>query len=318
MNTFHSFDEFAKLGIGIAKARPVVTVGSFDGLHLGHQYLIAELIEWARREQAPSVVVTFSMHPREYMTGKQVPALTTPQHKRNLLLKAGVDAVLLLDFDEKLQKVSAEQFMRQYVVEKLNARAMLVGFNNRIGKDGEGTYEVLKAIGLKLNLPVREAERVDVSGAAMSSSTIRQHVFSGDFLWARKMLGRPYSIVGSVIQGDQRGRTIGFPTLNVSLESLAFPPRGVYGVLVKVGGQSHLGAANIGVRPTVDPKRTQPLLEVYLLDFTGDLYGREVEVEFQFKIRDEQKFGSLDALKQQLARDVEEVRRRVLHQDTQR
>ncbi len=310
MNTFRSFEEFTKLGAAIAGARPMVTVGSFDGLHLGHQYLVAELVEWARREGAPCVVVTFSVHPREFMTGKPMPALTTPEHKRRLLLKAGVDAVLLLHFDEKLQKVSAREFMEQYVRGRLNARAMLVGFNNRIGKDGEGSYELLRDIGRDIGVDVREAERVEVSGHAMSSSAIRQHVQNGDFLWARKMLGRAYSIVGQVIHGDQRGRTLGFPTANISLLGLASPPLGVYGVRVYLDGRHWLGAANIGTRPTVDPMRRMPLLEVHLLDFSGDLYGREIEVEFLFKLRDEHRFSGLEALKAQLAADVTEIRRR--------
>lgn len=310
MNTFRSFEEFTKLGAAIAGARPLVTVGSFDGLHLGHQYLVAELVEWARREGAPCVVVTFSVHPREFMTGKPMPALTTPEHKRRLLLKAGVDAVLLLHFDEKLQKVSAREFMEQYVRGRLNARAMLVGFNNRIGKDGEGSYELLRDIGRDIGVDVREAERVEVSGQAMSSSAIRQHVQNGDFLWARKMLGRAYSIVGQVIHGDQRGRTLGFPTANISLLGLASPPLGVYGVRVYLDGRQWLGAANIGTRPTVDPMRRMPLLEVHLLDFSGDLYGREIEVEFLFKLRDEHRFSGLEALKAQLAADVTEIRRR--------
>ena len=312
MNTFHSFDEFAELGIGIAKARPVVTVGSFDGLHLGHIYLIDELVEFARREQAPSAVVTFSMHPREYMTGKAMPALTTPPHKRKLLLEHGVDAVLLLEFNERLRKLSAADFVADCIVGSMNARALLVGFNNRIGKDGEGTFEVLKAIGEKHNLKVIEAERIEVSGHAMSSTAIRQHVQNGDFHWARKMLGRPYSLVGVVQSGDARGRTIGFPTANISLIGLAYPPRGVYGVRVWLDGQAHLGAANIGVRPTVDKAREQPLLEVHLLDFSGDLYGREIEVEFLFGVREERKFDSLQALKEQLAADVAEIRKRAV------
>lgn len=310
MSTFTSFEQFARDGARIAQARPVVTVGSFDGLHLGHIYLIDELIELARREQAPSVVVTFSMHPREFMTGRSMPALTTPQHKRKLLVEHGVDAVLLLEFNEHLRKLSARQFLAECVRGSLNARALLVGYNNRIGKDGEGTFEVLKPMGEELGVRVLEAERIEVSGHAMSSTAIRQHVQNGDFLWARKMLGRAYSIVGSVQKGDARGRTIGFPTANISLQGLAYPPRGVYGVRVLLDGQSMLGAANIGLRPTVDQAREQPLLEVHVLEFSGDLYGRELEIEFLFRVRDERKFDSLQALKAQLALDVAEIRKR--------
>ncbi|MCF6227660.1 MAG: bifunctional riboflavin kinase/FAD synthetase, partial [Planctomycetes bacterium] len=228
--TFESFDAFAQFPQ--YSHRPVISVGSFDGIHLGHKFLLNELIEWARREHAPAVVVTFRSHPREMMTGDEVPSLNTPEHKCLLLKNLGIDAVVMVEFNEALRGKSPEQFIREVVLAKLNARGMLVGFNNRIGKDGEGTVEVLRKIGSKLDLEVREAESIEVSGQAMSSSTIRKHVQNGDFLWARKMLGRPYSIIGPVVKGNQRGRTIGFPTANIRLNKLAYPPLGVYGVRV--------------------------------------------------------------------------------------
>jgi riboflavin kinase / FMN adenylyltransferase len=301
--TFHSFDEFA-----LREARPVVSVGSFDGVHLGHQYILNQLVEWARREHAPAVVVTFRTHPREVMTGIEMPSLNSPEHKLRLLSKAGVDAIIMVEFDEQLQKMTARQFMQQCIQGALGARGMLVGFNNRIGKDGEGTFEVLREIGREIGIEVRQSERVEVSGEAMSSSAIRKHVAAGDFLWARKMLGRPFSIVGTVLKGDARGGKIGFPTANLALRKLAHPPQGVYGVRVKHDGRWHLGAANIGTRPTVDPARIEPLLEIHVLDFEGDLYGQEIEVEFLFRVREEKKFSGLEELKAQLAKDVKTIR----------
>jgi riboflavin kinase/FMN adenylyltransferase len=306
--TFDSFEAFRHDAAKVAAARPVVSVGSFDGVHLGHQYILNELVEWARREHAPAVVVTFRTHPREVMTGKVMPSLNSPEHKLRLLSKAGVDAILMLEFDDRIQQLTARDFMEQCVRDALNARGLLVGFNNHIGKDREGTYPVLREIGAELGIEVRESERVEVSGLAMSSSAIRKHVASGDFLWARKMLGRPYSIVGHVTPGDKRGGGIGFPTANIALAGLAYPPQGVYGVRVKHEGEWHLGAANIGTRPTVDPARVVPLLVVDLLDIEGDLYGHVQEVVFLFRVRDERKFAGLEELKQQLARDVEAVR----------
>ena len=307
---FNSFEEFGTDGKRLAEARPVVSVGSFDGVHLGHQYMLAELVEWARREQAPAVVVTFRKHPREVMLNIEIPSLNTPEHKLRLLGKAGIDAVIMLTFDEQLQKLTAGEFVRNCIRDAVGARAMLVGFNNRIGKDGEGTFEVLRDIGREIGVEVREGERIEVSGDAMSSSAIRKHVANGDFLWARKMLGRPYSIVGTVVQGDQRGRTIGFPTANIPLKGLAYPPLGVYGVRTKIDGKWHVGAANIGTRPTVDPERREPLLEVHVLDLDADLYGKEIDVEFLFHVRPEKKFDGLDDLKAQLAEDVSEIRQR--------
>jgi riboflavin kinase/FMN adenylyltransferase len=309
--TFDSFDAFARDAARVVAARPVVSVGSFDGVHLGHQYLLNQLVEWARREHAPAVVVTFRTHPREVMTGKVMPSLNSPEHKLRLLSKAGVDAILMLEFDDRIQKMTAREFMEVCVRDSLHARGMLVGFNNQIGKDREGTFPVLREIGREIGIEVREGEPVEVSGEAMSSSTIRKHVAAGDFLWARKMLGRPYSIVGTVIHGDRRGHAIGFPTANIPLQGLSYPPRGVYGVRVKHDGRWRIGAANIGTRPTVDPGRVDPLLEVYIPDFDGDLYGHELEVEFLFHMRDERKFAGLDELKAQLARDVEAIRKRL-------
>lgn len=311
-HTFESLADFAARGTRLREARPVITVGSFDGVHLGHQYLLNELVEWARREHAPSLVLTFRTHPREMMTGREVPALNSAPHKCRLLRRYGVDAILLIEFDETLRSLPAPRFMADFVRDGLNARAMLAGFNNRIGKDGEGTPALLAEIGRPLGIVVREAERIEVSGQAMSSSAIRAHVARGDFLWARKMLGRPYSISGVVQHGDARGRTIGFPTANLSLQGLASPPNGVYGVRVRLDSRTWLGAANIGTRPTVDPARRQPLLEVHLLDFAGDLYGRELEVEFLFSVRAEMKFDGIEALKAQLARDVQEIRTRAV------
>ena len=310
VHVYESFDEFRREASRLFEARPIVSVGSFDGVHLGHQYLLAELVECARREQVPAVVVTFRRHPREYMLNIEIPSLNTAEHKVKLLKKAGVDAIVLLDFDERLRQLTAEQFMVQCIRDCVGARAMLVGFNNRIGKDGEGTFDVLREIGNRIGVDVREGERVEVSGEAMSSSAIRKHIANGDFLWARKMLGRPYSIVGAVQHGDHRGRTIGFPTANIGLKGLAYPPLGVYGVRVKIADTWHIGAANIGTRPTVDPKRREPLLEVHVLDFDGDLYGKEIDVEFLFHVRPEKKFAGLDELKAQLSKDTAEIRHR--------
>ncbi|MDC1142479.1 bifunctional riboflavin kinase/FAD synthetase [Planctomycetota bacterium] len=311
--TFESFDAFAESS---ARAqRPVVSVGSFDGVHLGHKFLLNELIEWARREHAPAVVITFRRHPREVMTGREIPSLNTPEHKCLLLKGVGIDYVVMVEFTEDLQTMTAQEFLEQVVIDKLNARGMLVGFNNRIGKGGEGTVDVLQHHAKGHDLEVREAERIEVSGQAMSSSAIRKHVQNGDFLWARKMLGRPYSIIGPVIHGNQRGRTIGFPTANIALKKMAFPPLGVYGVRVRLDTGNYLGAANIGTRPTVDPDRVEPLLEVHVIDFEGDLYGQEIEIEFLFYVRGEQKFNGIDELTFQLQADIKAIQKTCAKED---
>lgn len=314
-NTFASFEDFRARGARLRELRPVVSVGSFDGVHLGHQYLLNELVEWARREHAPALVMTFRQHPRAVMFGRDMPSLNSPEQKLRLLFKAGVDGVVMVDFDDDVRNLSAERFMVDVIQQAFNARGMLIGFNNRIGKDGEGTYERLRDLGAKHAVEVRQGEPVAVAGDALSSSAIRKHVSEGDFLWARKLLGRPYSIGGVVQQGAKRGKSLGYPTVNLPLEGMAFPPLGVYGVRVKIDGAWHLGAANIGTRPTVDPTRKTPLLEVHVLDYEGDLYGRELEVEFLFHVRPERKFEGIEALKAQLARDVAEIRARAAEEE---
>jgi len=313
--TFESFEAFRRDGARLRELRPVVSVGSFDGVHLGHQYLLNELVEWARREHAPALVLTFRRHPRAVMFGRDMPSLNSPEQKLRLLFKSGIDGVVMVDFDESVRNLTAERFMAEVVKQTFNARGMLIGFNNRIGKDGEGTCERLSELGANLGIEVRQGEPVAVAGDALSSSAIRKHVSEGDFLWARKLLGRPWSIGGVVQRGSRRGQALGYPTVNMPLEGLAHPPLGVYGVRVKIDRAWHLGAANIGTRPTVDPTRKTPLLEVHVLDFEGDLYGRELEVEFLFHARPERKFENIEALKQQLAHDVAEIRRRAAEEE---
>ncbi len=322
MQVSHSFEEFQDRVLPSLHGKPVVTVGSFDGVHLGHQFLIHELVHWARSERRPAVIVTFVTHPRSVVDGSVVRRLLPPEQKLRLLRDLGADAVVMVEFDSSLRELDAESFCRQVVVEKLGASGLLLGHNNRIGRDREGTPERLREIGAKIGLEIRQAARVEVDGLPISSTAIRDHIERGDFLWPRKMLGRPYTLRGTIVTGRKLGRTIGFPTINLPLDGVVHPPKGVYGVLVALqrpGGGSLAGpvagrwrgAANLGVRPTVETGREVPLLEVHLLDFAGEIYGLEAEVEFICLIRAEQKFAGLDALKAQLAIDVEQTRKRL-------
>lgn len=326
MYTATSFEEFQARILPGLWGPPVLTVGSFDGVHLGHQFLLHELVQWARRRTSPAVVVTFVAHPRALVDQTEIRRLMLPHQKLRLLESMGVDAVVMVEFDAALRMHTAAEFCRSIVKERLGANALLVGHNNFLGRDREGTPERLAQIGVEAGIEVRVAARVEVDGNPISSSAIREHIERGDFHWARKMLGRAYSLGGRIESGRRLGRTIGFPTINVPLVGVAHPPLGVYGVKVALEGAAGpipgplaglwMGAANLGVRPTVEDGRTEPLLEVHIVNADGsppelpDLNGCDADVEFSFRVRDERKFDGIDALKAQLRTDVETVRQK--------
>lgn len=302
---------------------PVVTVGSFDGMHLGHQFLVHELVQWARTRHCPAVVMTFTTHPRTVVDRQQVRKLMPTGQKLGLMESLGVDAAIVMDFGEQLRSLTARDFCQQILKDHLGASGLLLGHNNRIGRDRLGTPSALAAIGQDISLEIRVASKVEVDGQSISSSAIRDHISRGEFLWARKMLGRPYALRSRPMPGRRLGRKIGFPTFNLPLEGLVHPPNGVYGVRVSLWhngipvtpgtGPAWCGAANIGVRPTVDQGRTEPLLEVHVISATLPESGSgdfEVEVEFAFRVRDEQKFDSVDALQLQLAKDIGTIKGR--------
>jgi len=330
----HSFDQFQHNVRPAMWSPPVVTVGNFDGMHLGHQFLVHELVQWARGRQCPAVVVTFVTHPRSFIAQSEVRRLTPPNQKLALMQSMGVDAAVMVEFDDGLRSLTAREFCADVVMSKLGACGLLLGHNNYLGRDRLGTPEALATIGNELGLEVRHASKVEIDGQPISSSAIREHIGRGDFLWARKMLGRPYALRGTATKGRQLGRTIGFPTMNIPLEGVVHPPLGVYGVLVSLESNGRalsgprngrwIAAANLGVRPTVETGRTAPLLEVHILGdvpsdtahLLGDAgYGLDVEVEFAFRVRDEKRFSGIDELRAQLALDVTQVRQKFEHGD---
>ncbi|MCK6439203.1 MAG: bifunctional riboflavin kinase/FAD synthetase [Planctomycetes bacterium] len=310
MRIFHSFDEFKAGGGECRRSRPIVTVGSFDGVHMGHQRLIADMRSWADEQRCETLILTFHLHPRTFMTGVPIKRITSVEHKLDLLASLGVDNTLLVHFDEALQATSARDFCANYLVQMFNCRGLLLGHNNSIGRGREGTPERVKEYGKELGFEVRVTDAETIGSLPLSSSAIRTAIESGDFMQAKTMLGRPYSIQGKVIEGRKLGRTIGVPTMNLSLEGMVHPPNGVYGVRVRLDGNEYASVANIGVRPTVEPGRTEPLLEVHALDLSGDWYGRSIDVEFIFRVRDERQFSGVEELRAQLQRDIAEVRKR--------
>lgn len=293
----------------------VATIGKFDGVHRGHQAIVGQLIEQAGRHGVPAVAIVTEPHPEEFFAGdgQECPArLSEPREKIALLEELGVDYVYLLRFDRALSELSAERYIREILVEGLGIRALIAGSDFRFGHRRQGDFALLQQYGAIHGFDVIETASCYEDGERISSTGVREHLQRGDFRKAEAMLGRPYGIAGKVVRGQQLGRDLGFPTCNVQLDRRTLPLHGVYACRAHIetaDGERFdwPGAANIGYRPTVS-RRREAVLEVHLLDYRGDLYGAQMTVFFDRKIRDEEKFDSLDALKEQIARDVEQVR----------
>ena len=288
----------------------VLTVGNFDGVHLGHRVLLDNLFSKAEELGQPSMLLTFEPQPREFFAGTRIPArLTRFREKITLLKETQLDRVLCLPFNERTRNTPAEWVVDVLLPDLLGIKYIVVGDDFRFGKDQEGDFEMLKAAGERHGFGVSHIGTTTLDEERISSSRIREALADGDFELAERLLGRPYFIMGRVVYGRQLGRQLGSPTANIRLQRYRAALNGVYAVRVQGLGQEYSreyrGIANIGIRPTVDGK--EPLLEVHLFDFEGDLYGRLLTVEFVKKIRDEQTFDGLEALKTQIQADIEEV-----------
>jgi riboflavin kinase / FMN adenylyltransferase len=287
-----------------------VALGNFDGVHLGHRAVIETLLS-ARHGLA--TVVSFDPHPQVFFSGQSKPLLTVLPEKVELLEALGVEQLVLLPFDQDLANLTPEEFVEKILVQQLQAKKISVGFNFCFGRKRSGTVEDLQAIAHPYNIPVRVVPPETIEGTQVSSSEIREALSTGDIRRANRFLGRAYALTGTVVEGQKLGRTLGFPTANLSIsEQKLIPRRGVY--RVEVAGitlaQKQRGVMNIGLRPTVDG--TRQTLEVHLLDWSGDLYGNTVTVSLEQFLRPEQKFESLDALKDQIRRDCEQARSQLI------
>ena len=293
-----------------AASSPIaLTIGNFDGVHLGHQAMLSRLRDAARARNLPPCAMTFEPHPREFFAPDQAPArLTTLREKLELLAAQGLETAHVLRFDYKLAQVSAEDFIERVLVKGLGVRHLLVGDDFRFGARRAGDFALLSARAQELGYTVEAMASVIVDGERVSSTAVRKALEEGDMARAARLLGRPYSISGTVVHGDALGRELGYPTANVRITHNRPPLMGIFAVeLAGVGEKPVRGVASLGVRPTVKAHGA-PVLEVFLLDFDGDLYGRHVRVDFLHKFRDEKKFADLAALKAQIAADVAETR----------
>ena len=285
-----------------------VTIGTFDGLHLGHQALLARLRSHAQRLAQPAVVLTFEPMPREFLTPQDPPArLTTFRERWRILASAGIDYFWLLRFDEALRNLSGEDFA-ELLARRLRPSVVVVGHDFRFARKGEATAAALAAAGERLGFSVDVVPAVTLAGERVSSSGVRAALACADFARAERWLGRSYSMRGRVIGGRRLGRDLGFPTANLALGRRRAPVAGIFAVQVRGVATTALpGVASLGTRPTIGGG--EALLEAHLFDFDDDLYGREIEVEFAAKLRDEQHFATLAELTAQMHRDAADARR---------
>ncbi|HEY6963765.1 MAG TPA: bifunctional riboflavin kinase/FAD synthetase [Erythrobacter sp.] len=288
----------------------IIALGNFDGFHRGHQAVAGEAIRWAQDLGRPSIIATFDPHPVTFFKPDLAPfKLTTLEQRQELYLAAGATAMLVFHFDAELAGTSAEDFIAKILIERFGAHGVVTGGDFTFGRGAKGNVDLLRTMGGALGLESRVVEAVAEGGEVVSSSRIRQALRDGDPQEAARLLTRPFAIRGIVEHGDKRGRTIGYPTANLGVENYLRPKYGIYAVTGRIlaTGQVLQGAANIGIRPQFEPPKE--LLEPFFFDFSGDLYGQEIEIAFHHYLRGEAKFDSLEALIEQMDKDCAEARR---------
>jgi len=286
-----------------------LAIGVFDGVHLGHQAVISTSTSHAGSADGTPVVITFDPHPLKVLRPRNAPhLLTATQHKIALIRDLGVEHLLVINFDKKFAATPPENFIEQLVIHSRPLREICVGHEWSFGKDRRGNLDLLKKLGAQFDFDVVGIPPVKVNGAVVSSTAIRQAVEKGDFAKAAAMLGRDYTILGTVKAGDKLGKKLGYPTANLSAHSEQFPPNGVYLVEARIQGVFYHGVVNLGYRPTISSGKSERVLEIYLLDFDRDIYGENVEVRFVRYLRPERKFDSLEALVRQIELDVRQAR----------
>jgi riboflavin kinase / FMN adenylyltransferase len=286
-----------------------LAIGVFDGVHLGHQAVIRTSAQHAAMAGGTPVVVTFDPHPGKVLRPEKAPhLLTATQHKIALIRNLGVAHLLVLTFDKQFAETAPEEFVHELVEHSNPLREICVGHEWSFGKGRAGNLALLKKLGAQWDFNVVGIHPVTVDGIVVSSTAIRRAVEQGDFGKAAAMLGREYTILGTVKAGAQLGRQLGFPTANLSAHSEQFPPNGVYIAEAQLDGATYRGVANLGYRPTVADAKPERLLELHLFDLQRDIYGEDVEVRFVHYLRPEKKFDSLEALAQQIGRDIDQAR----------
>jgi len=312
VQTFYGLKELAQ-----KIHNPVITIGVFDGVHLGHQKIIKTITRLASEKNGKSVIITFDRNPKNLIENNPPSFITTLEHRLMLFHRLGVDYTIILKFDRKVAQIPAEDFIKNILVNKLGTKCIVLGFDCHFGKDRKGDIELLQKLADKYHFEAYECLPETYQGQIISSTIIRQNILKGELENAKGMLGRSVSVLGTVVKKTGRGRTLGFPTANLDLHHEIRPPQGVYGTKVCWDDKEYLALTNIGLRPTFkkEPFSSEDEtmeIETHILDFHESLYGKELEVQFLFKIRDEQHFASPEELKRQIEKDKEVLRKKAL------
>jgi riboflavin kinase / FMN adenylyltransferase len=303
LNSPHEWNAY----FGERRKRTAVTIGNFDGVHLGHQRILRGVVERSLETDTKSAVLTFYPHPARVLRPESAPPLLLTLPQRLLAFQnSGIDAALVLTFDSELAKVSAEEFVRRFLVESMRARSVLVGENFRFGHKQVGDVSLLEGFGRRWDFEVQVVQPVVLDGTVVSSTAVRRAVCEGDIAQAAKLLGRPFALAGEIKTGTGQGRKLVVPTLNLSTEQECLPKYGVYATESIVAGKLYRSATNIGVRPTFDGHRLA--IESHLFDFSADLTSGPMEVRFWKRLRDERKFADPAALREQVLRDISDAR----------
>ena len=294
-------------GLHNLKKQPgcVLTIGNFDGVHIGHQEILKKLVSKSKKMGLPSLVISFSITPETFF-GRPKARLSSFRDKHLFLESLGIDKHLLIRFNKSFSEISASYFINQILVKEIGIKHCFIGDDFRFGKDRLGDFLMLEEASHKNGFSIEKLNSVLLNGERVSSSGVRGFLSKGDFDGAEKFLGRPFSISGKIAHGDKLGRTIGFPTANISIHRKLSPVLGVYSVLIKLMSKTYTGVCNVGKRPTLGGSKT--LLEVFIFDFDEEIYGEYLTVIFKQKCREEKKFESFDELKKQIKKDVEKSR----------
>ena len=279
----------------------IVTIGTFDGVHIGHRKIITDMVAKGKKENLLTILLTFFPHPRMVLQkDSNIKMIDTINEKKNIFKKLGVEVLIIQPFTKDFSRMSAIKFTRDILVNSLKVSKLMIGYDHRFGRNREATVQTLKGFGLDYNFKVDEIPAQDIESISVSSTKVRNAISSGDFKLVNKFLGRPFNLSGKIIKGDELGRKIGYPTANLKiLEKYKLKPQnGVYLIRTKLKKQTYFGMMNIGIRPTISAKNNQ--IETHLFNFNGNIYDHEMTVEILEKIREEKKFESIEKLKIQL------------------
>jgi riboflavin kinase / FMN adenylyltransferase len=301
----HTFNEFQQI------SKPIVTIGTFDGVHLGHRTILEKIKSLAQQVGGESVLLTFYPHPRMvlYPNDHGLQLLSSPEEKWHLLKQAGLDHVMIYPFTPAFSRLSAYDYVHDLLANGLHTHTLVIGYDHRFGRDREGNHDTLVELSKIFGFDLLEIPAHHIDQAEISSTKIRESLKAGDVVRANKLLGHPYTIHGQVVAGDGRGRSIGFPTANIlpSFTHKLIPAKGVYAAKITVEQKTHHAVVNIGVRPTFTEQNIEKI-EAYLIDFAGDLYNKTVRLELITRLRNEQKFGSIVELTAQIESDIRQAK----------